>query len=74
LIRVVNLIIGWLLTVNGEVCDLGVYEPDEFHPIYIFFQNVNQMGIPFGCHFVLQMTIGWHPHPIYIFFSIFFWN
>jgi len=43
LIRVVNLIIGWLSTANGDVGDLGVYQSDEFHPVVILFCKCNQI-------------------------------
>jgi len=46
LIRVVNLVIKELSTANDNFCDLRVWQSD---------------GVSSGCHFVLQMTTGWHP-------------
>jgi len=51
LIRVANLVIRRLSTTNDDFCDLRVWQPD---------------GVSSGCHFVLQMTTGWHPHPVHI--------
>jgi len=76
LIRVVNLVIGRLSTTNDDFYDLRVWQGCHpvvslqmwtgWHPIrFTFFSKCKPDGVSSGCHFVLQMTIGWNSHPVY---------
>jgi len=39
------------------------------HPVHILKKKYKPDGVSSDCHFVLQMTTEWHPHPVYKFFQ-----
>jgi len=59
LVRVVNLLIGWLSTMNDDFDQLGSLTTGWVSSGCHFVLKLTTGRVSSGCHFVLKLTIGW---------------